>query len=338
MLNIPDQIIDVFFKTIQEKGKYSVIKKGNQAMITPKEEQEYYKPYIAIPDVEHVGLLLQIYIETINSLNTSYTNQEGYHDITYFLNTLLFNMTSSDANSFAKYIEKRIAFLNDTTFSNHSETKNIASLSPTSDNDNVIFTAKRIAEEPGLETPNVLLFSMQTEGLIFQLPLVRYAFDEDKTCHLFAIQVGQRRTIEHGNPKYQKIVNKINTGLDKYRNTSPGFALSVALFLKMLSDNNTSNILLPDYLFSRYKKYYRAMTTGKSDEILSRTLNNSLLLMQRMEYQIDGFTIDSYPGEESNTDNVDSYTHITIRPNQLASKNKLLSKIFQKPTANTKLL
>ena len=54
--------------------------------------------------------------------------------------------------------------------------------------------------------------------------------------------------------KYKDIVNDINTGINKFRNVSPSFVVSLSLFVDMLKDLGITKIMAPDYLFGRYRK------------------------------------------------------------------------------------
>ena len=90
----------------------------------------------------------------------------------------------------------------------------------------------------------------------------------------------------------------------------------------MLQEYNVKEIMVPSFLFARYKHYHKARTVTQSNQILERILNKFILLMQRMEYELDGFNIFCYAEE------FDSYTHIKL--NELNSKNKLVRSILKK--------
>ena len=74
----------------------------------------------------------------------------------------------------------------------------------------------------------------------------------------------------------------------------------------VIEEENVTKIVVPDFLYGRYRKYYGASSEKKSNMILERILNNFIRLMQRMEMQVDNFYIEAYPNE------IDSYTHIII--------------------------
>lgn len=316
MFDIPNDIVQFFFDEIHKKGKYKIVLNNKGAIIMPRSEEAYYKPNIEIKDIEEFRVALYEYVIALTNFYTLYDTKQDYHDLSYFFNMLLFNMVHSDTEDLTKFIYKRICFFNNEEFSEYSERSLIAEI------DSVKYYVQRIVEEPGLETPFILVFDMECNGVVYPLPLVRYAIDKDKTCHLFAIQFGKNREYDTSKKEYKNIVNNVNTGINKYRNVSPSFVLSFALFLKLLTEKNITDIKVPGFLFARYKHYFKAKTTMKSNLILNRILNKFVLLMQRMEFEVNGFEIKFYLEE------FDSYTHIKL--NELNSKNNLVKRILTK--------
>lgn len=316
MFDIPSDVVKFFFDEIHSKGKYQVVIEDNKAYIHPRVEEEYYKPIISIKNIEEFRICLYEFINALNIFYAKYDNRKTYHNLSYFFNNLLFNMTFSDSEDLTKYIYKRICFLQNEEFVEFNERTLFCEY------DEIKFFVKRVAEEPGLETPFVLIFEMEYNDVVYPLPLIRYAIDENNICHLFAIQFGRGREYDTSIEEYKNIVNKVNSGVKKFRNVSPSFVLSFSLFLKLLQNANIKEIMVPSFLFARYRNYYKATTIKQSNLLLNRILDNFVLLMQRMEYEIDGFEIWSYLEE------FDSYTHIKL--NELDSKNKLVRNIVKK--------
>lgn len=316
MYEIPDDILTFFFSQIVKRGKCRIERIDNQIYIKSRLEHEYYKPVICVNDLEKLEKSLITYINTLNDFIKKYNCVlEDYYDLSYILNHIFLNMVSSDSVDLASYVDKRTAFIKDKLFSEYDKKKEIFQY------EDVSFFVQRVLESPGLETPFILIFSMNINGVDYELPLVRYAFDDNKVCHLFAVQTGRLRNVNYNDEVFKSVVNKVNRGVNAYRNVSPSFVLVLTLFFKMLSEHDIKNIVVPDYLFSRYRKYYRNNGTARSDMILKRILNNFITLLQRMEMQINGIEIKNYPNE------IDSYTHLTIQ--KMDSKNKLLAKIFE---------
>lgn len=313
MFEIPEDILKFFFNEIKEKDKCNVEVYSTTAIIKPRKEQEHYKPTIYIRDLDDLRKSLIHYVESLNEFYSVNNNIAAYHDLSFFLRRLLLDMASSDADDFARYIDKRSCFFSNKHFEELNEPTMITVLN------DVKFFAQRIVECPGLETPYVLIFTMEINGIVHQLPLVRYAFDENDTCHLFAIQYGRNRTGSFGDPDFKDLVDKVKSGGSKFRGVSPSFVLTFALFLMLLSENNINKLVAPDFLFGRYRTYYKATGEAKSDEILWRILNNFIKLFQRMELQIEGFKITYFPND------IDSYTHVQL--GEMSSANQALHNI-----------
>lgn len=300
MFKIPDDILEYFFEEIKLKGKYQVLFEGDKASIIPPDYQAYYKPVIIVKDLNDLRVSLINYYIALNNYYRDKDILKDYHTLSFFFNNLLFNMNNTDALDLSSYIDKRTHFLKDETFKEYDR------ITPVGEFNGDVVCVERILEEPGLETPYVLEFTIEHDNIIYQLPLIRCAIDEDNVCHLFAVQFGRYRNFAVKEKDYKRIVNKINKGVKKYRNVSPGFVLSLRLFLDLLKKHNIKRIVIPDYLFCRYKNYFGATTVTRSDAILTRIIDHFLTLVERMEYQFDDVNIDYYPNE------IDAYTHITL--------------------------
>lgn len=301
MFKIPENILDVFFQSINRNGKYEIIFEKSGALIKPRLEEEYYKPVIIVKNLDELKCALENFVKSLNDFYGQSKTLRKYHNLEYFFYNLFFNMTTSDAYDLAHYINQRSYFFSNKHFSEFIEPKLLVSVN------NVNIYVERCVESVGLETPYILAFSIEINGKIYQLPLVRYAIDENNVCHLFAIQYGRKRNYDITDDEDKKIINQINSGVTKYRNVAPSFVIVFRVFLEMLKSNNVNKIVVPDFLFGRYKHYYKAQGTMRSDEILERILDNFLILLKRMEWQFPFFEIESYPNE------IDSYTHVKLK-------------------------
>lgn len=309
-------ILEVFFREIKIKGKYEIEFRNNSAYIIPREEEQYYKPIMTIPDLNYFSDLLIEYINSINDFNTRNNIElKEYQNLSYIFNIMLFNIASSDADDLNKFMETRISFFRDDTLEEFTNPNKIFEY------ENITLYAQKKTEDFGLETPYIMTFSMEVDGESYNLPIIRYGINNDGVCFIYAVQIGRGRTCDTNNIKYKNAVNQMNQGVKEHRNISPSFVLILSAFIKILNSNGISKIMIPDFLFNRYKKYYRANTTNKSNEILSRMFHNMTTLIQRMDSQIDGFNIQSYPLDR------DSYYHIEIM--NLESENKMLKKLLK---------
>ena len=315
MFKIPDDIVSFFFDSIKEKGKYTININGNSAVIVPRIEEKYYKPSITIKDMKELKNSLENYVNSLNEFLVNNNNLLPHHDLSYLLNIMLFNMNATDSLDLASFIDRRSRFFKSNLLNEYDLPKKLVEI------DGAKFYAQRILEVAGLETPFCMLFSMENKGNNYELPLIRYTFDGDK-CYIFTVQMGMGRVCLSQDDTYKNTINKVNSGLKEYRNIPPNFVLSLALFLRILNEHNISEIIVPDFLFNRYRKYFKANGEARSNEILTRILNNYMNLLNRMELQIDGFEIISYPNDP------DSFIRIKI--SKLSSKNEFLNEIVNR--------
>jgi hypothetical protein len=314
IFEIPKDIVGYFLNCLQKISKYTIKYDGKKVIIIPRLEEQYYKPNIVIKDVDLFKGALTNFVNALNSFYSVHNNIERYHTLEFLFNNLLFNMTNSDAEDLTAFVNKRAQFYKEDIFRDIVNPQKITNIN---END---FYALRVLESPGLETPFCMLIKMKNDDHTYELPLIRYAFDDSNTCHIFAVQMGIDRNFNYQDENYKSVINKVNSGLNKYRNVPPNFVLSLALFLKLLNDRDIHNIIIPDYLFGRYRKYFKANTETRSNEILNRILNGFMNLLNRLDLQIDGFDIITYPND------VDSFMRIKI--NNLSSKNTMLNEIL----------
>ena len=311
---MPQDLVTYFFQCIIEKGKYKIEKNNNIVVINPRDEQEYYKPQIIINDISKLHTSLEKYIHAIYDFySNNNVELESYHDLSFFFNILLINMTNTDAQNLVDYIDRYTLMFNRDIFDEYVNKVNIMNT------EDCNFYAQRVIENPGLETPYCMLFEMEKNNNTFELPLIRYTIVKD-ICYIYAIQMGRGRVFNYQDLEYKDIINQANKGLKKYRDVPPNFVLSFALFIKLLDSYNINNIMIPDYLFGRYKKYIGADTITKSDKIMKRILNKYFDLFCRFDMQIEGFDILTYPND------FDSYMRIKFK--NLKSENKMLNEIF----------
>lgn len=308
-----NDLVTYFLKCIADKGKYQIRKDNDLIIISPRKEQEYYKPQIIVRDINRLHVSLKQYIVALNKFYYQNGKLEHYHDLSFFFNILLFNMSNTDAQDLERYINRCTLMFKEDILHEFVNKINIVNI------ENCNFYAQRVVENPGLETPFCMLFAMRRNNKNYELPLIRYTIDND-TCYIYAVQMGRGRTFNYQDLEYKSTINKVNQGLKKYRDIPPNFVLSLALFIKILDNYNISNIIIPDYLFGRYRKYIGSNTIVKSDEILQRILNNFFSLLCRMDMQIEGFDILTYPND------FDSFMRIKL--NNLNSENKMLKQIF----------
>lgn len=310
-------MLEFFLREVKSKGKYEIVIEGNQAYIIPRMEERFYKPIVRIRDLNSFAVLLIEYVEAMCEFyERKGLKKKDYQSLSYLFNIMLFNLAPSDAEDLNKYMEMRISFFRDSNLEEFVNAREIFAY------EDVSFYAQREVEEIGLETPYIMVFTMLREGKIYNLPLIRYGISENRVCHIYAVQIGRGRAIHDFDEYCKRVINGLNKGIKEFRGVAPSFVLALAMFIKMLSERNINKIVIPDFLFNRYKKYYGANTTVRSDEILERMMKSMATLVKRLDNEINGFDIRSYPLDG------DSYYHIEI--DRLASKNMVLKALFER--------
>lgn len=301
MVEKVEGIVEFFFDQIEKRGKYKVVINNKQAFIIPRDEERYYKPIIIVKRLDNLEMILYNYIDAVNSFYQSSELLTERHNTGYFFYNLFSNITNSDAMDLESYIEKRISFLKDSLFSEMTSPLLLSS------NDNYEIYVQRKVAILGFESPYTLNFWLNIDEKKFNLPLIRYAIDEEKICHLFTVQFDRCEERSQQTGEYKRVINSVNSGIKKYRNVQPSFVFVLNLFSKMLEERGITNIVAADFLFSRYRRYYGLSSENKSNQVLKRILDDYMLLLQRMEYQFSYFEISNYPNE------IDSYTHIKLK-------------------------
>lgn len=121
MFEIPENIVSTFLSAIEKRSKYHVSTEEGKIVISPFLEQNYYKPVIVVSDVNALKSSLTCYIQALNEFYAIHQNLENYHDLAFFFNNLLLNMTATDASDFPSYINRRTFFFSNTQFSEYQE-------------------------------------------------------------------------------------------------------------------------------------------------------------------------------------------------------------------------
>lgn len=301
--------------------KYTLNFLNGKYFLTPPKSCEYYKPVIVISNIEDLEIKLKEYFAALKQLYD--LNKDSKYAIDYYYRILINNLTNSDSFELEKFVALRTAFLEDTTF-DALEKETIVTTSEIN-GVNVTYSCIKCLEEPGLETPFIIEFFMTINDKKYELPIVRYGI-KDNECHIYTIQYGKNRVCTKDDEYFKGVVNKFNSGIKENRGVSPSFVLSFILFLKLLEENNIKKIVIPDFIYARYKHYYKNSSEEKSDEMLERIFNKFHMLLKRMEEQVIGIEVDAYCNE------LDSKTHWTLK--RLKSNNAETEKILNSKNDN----
>lgn len=307
--------------TGKESVKYTLNFFDGKYILTPPKSSEYYKPVIVISNIEDLETKLKEYFDALKSLYDLNSDTKYYMD--YYYRVLINNLTNSDSLELEKFVDLRTSFLNDNTF-DLLEKETIVTTSEINGT-TVTYSCIKCLEEPGLETPFIIEFYMTINDKKYELPIVRYGI-KDNECHIYTIQYGKNRVCTKDDERFKRVVNKFNSGIKENRGVSPSFVLSFILFLKLLQESNIKKIVIPDFIYARYKHYYKNSSEEKSDKMLERIFNKFHILLKRMEEQVIGIEVDAYCNE------FDSKTHWTLK--RLKSNNIETEKILNPKNDN----
>lgn len=176
---------------------------------------------------KYVYLALKFY-----NLNTSYNN------IKKVLTFIWSNISTEEMSSIELYLYKYINFIKDTIFYNINGQKETS-----------IGTLKYKISKQSIEqeTPYCFksYFEKYIDGNIARYALPRISFGiSDGICYIYAIQNKDSKI--NTNPKYnleiKDTINKINSGVKKYRNVTPSFVVALSLFISCVNKEGISKI------------------------------------------------------------------------------------------------
>jgi len=295
-------------------------------LILPYSQKHEHMPDIIINDEAQMNKLLEEFIDTCKNTKIGFTNPfniKGDFE-SFFLSQLLRDMTTSDFENMEKYVQMRIHFIKDNTFKELDSEKNLCSLG-----NGFELSVKRTHEIHRLETPYAINYYIRRHSKPYRLPKVRYGIfeqEDKKVACIYAVQNGHH--FSYKPPIFQDeirpIMNKINIGVNHFRNCEPKNVFALSLFISQLHAYGIRNIIVPIGIPARYGLRYAAGIPIRDDkqleEINKRTTIDFSRLFQREEYQIQGVKIESIANETK------SYMIINLSE-ELKTKNQFLSDV-----------
>lgn len=178
----------------------------------------YYKDYN-----ELIKKLEQYVYKMINLYNLN------EFEIKKVLILLWSNITSSEMLNIEDYIDKYISFIDNDFLLNKSGSKYISNLGML----NYSFDIQSYMQE----TPYCFNAYIKSNNDYYYLPRISYGIIGDK-CYIYAIQNKQKNDKNDYNNLVRKRLNKLNSGINKYRNVEPSSLLSLILFISILKKYN----------------------------------------------------------------------------------------------------
>ena len=271
---------------------------GNKVIITPKTRVDYIPKFI-INDVDVMERNLKKYLDAVKFTDIRSTKMDERHNDRYFMFNVWKNATWSDFRNPEKFILRYAGFIQDQTFSEFDD------LTPIGKFDGSMIMAQRYQDDYGFETPYVLHLSLTNGKAVYNLPWIRYGISQnrfgDKLAYIYAIQRMEPSHDEAYNEEVKKSINKVNSGVKKYRNVTPSAIAALSIFMGMLEAEGIKGIKAPDFLIGRYGKFSNVMTEEETDRIQQNLTEKFLRNFLRLDTQLDNFRVEPIDVSEFNS-------------------------------------
>lgn len=307
---------DIFLNEVCKNGEYTSVQVDGALVLLPREDLTYYMPKIAIENMQKLEYALTEYINAIRTSSTGCYKIDSTHRINTFLFYLIKSLSNEDCMDFIGYISRVTDYIKDRTFDDLSKIEVVGKIR------DYYLLARRCEEHYGSETPYTMRFYLSTPSYRFELPLVRYAIDSEKTAYIYCVQ---RKKIYKNNKSrvlmVNKMLNEVNSGVKENRNVTPSMLCSLAAFLALAKSEGITQIKADGFLTRRYGHFFGISDDDERDKILANSVDKFFRLFERLEAQSEGIDITSYPLD------TDSYMHIRLR-DELKSTNPLLDEFY----------
>lgn len=281
-----------------EDRKAEVTRIGKKVIITPKRNQEYI-PEFVINDIDVFEEVLRKYLDTVRDINIKSTQMDDRHNEKYFIFNVWKNATMSDFKNPEKYISRYTNFIKDDTFSQFDTLTNIGMYGSN------MLMVQREQDEYGFETPYIMHLSLTNGKYIYNLPWVRYGISQnkngDKIAYIYALQKMEPSLSEKYNEEVKRDINKVNTGVKKYRNVTPNAIATLAIFMGMLEAEGITAIKAPDFIVGRYGHFVNATTEEETDRIQYNLTEKFLRNFLRLDEHLDNLKLEPISLNEFNS-------------------------------------
>lgn len=305
-----------------EERKAEVIRDEESIKIIPKSHPDNM-PIVEIRDPYTLEKTLERYLQTVRTKEIKYTMMDKNHQEKYFLFNIWKNATISDCVLPEQFVNRYINFINDTTFLEYDK---LTSLGKYDEN---MLLIKRMQDREGFETPYIMHLAFTDGTHIYNLPWIRYGISTnkkgEKLAYIYGLQKMDESPNELYNEKIKQILNRVNTGVKKYRNVTPSAIASLSVFLGMLEAQGIKAIKAPDFLRFRYGKYRNAPSEEDQNMIQTNLTDKFLRNFLRLTEHFSNLSIESVPNDELN-----SFLCMTLGTYDEAScKNQTIKRFYE---------
>lgn len=286
-------------KGITGEARHAEVERiGKKVIITPKIRPDYIPPFV-INDVDVMEANLRKYLEAVKYTDIKSTQIDERHNERYFMFNMWKNATSSDFQNPEKFVLRYAGFIKDQTFSEFDD------LTPIGKFGRSMVMAQRYQDDYGFETPYVMHLSLTNGKAVYNLPWIRYGITQnrlgDKLAYIYALQRMEPSRDEGYNEEVKKAINRVNSGVKKYRNVTPSAIAALSIFLGMLEAEGVKGIKAPDFLIGRYGKFSNVTTEEETDRIQHNLTEKFLRNFLRLDTQLDNFRIEPIDVNEFNS-------------------------------------
>ena len=322
---------DIFYELIKEAKDARVSIDGDEWPIgfNSNIEGEYIGnkrnlSTLVIENKEEFFSYLEKYINKELELNRRYMyfsdNEERNH-IKALMTYLFANMSTEDFIHPVNCLRRRIAYLEDSTFSLFDEE---IDFKPIPDSKLII---KQSIQSIYMETPYIIDMFIERNGSIIQLPYISYGICEEngeKVCYIYSIMnhPAKKNFVidEQLAKKVNRIMFKMNKGVvedesreygeleDSIINVTPSFAFVHVTFLTMLQSKGINKVKAVPYLPVRYLSRavaaekaedpnIRKQREDRNNQIQRNATDKFIRTFRRAAYHMEGAEIIGYPYE-----------------------------------------
>lgn len=268
----------VLFKDIVEK---SFVKKGSW---TPKAKQEDidfilshnddYVPTLYINDSIKFFEYLTNITNSLLKLNEKYGIKQSPRSMAmHVLRRIWLRLGIEDIANVNDFLDRQLQFVRNRIFDIHS-IERISSF-----NGYEIFMKSEV-NPTWDETTRSMIFTIQGNDSVYELPRILYDIDDNKVCYIYAVQ----SSIKKKDKIIERQLYKLNKNIEK-PNVHPSKVFSMLLFIEELKKKGISKIKIPSIQVLSYRFH----------ELISKQAKKEL---EEAKISLERFPNDEYTKEE----------------------------------------
>ena len=287
---------------------------------------------LVIKNKEEFFKYLEIYVNKelkLNRRHAFFSQDDDKCQLKSIMVYLFVNMSTEDFLNPVQCLRKRIAFLDDNTFSLFDETIDFNAIPGSK------LHINQSIQSIYMETPFIIDFTFEQNGSYVRLPYISYGICEEngeKVCYIYSIMnhpLGMMYVIDKQLvKKINRVMYKLNKGvldsesqeyrdyrdgkIDEYieniSDVTPSFVFSLVTFLTMLQSKGITKVKAVPYLPVRYlsrdiaarrseDSNIRKQREDRNNQIQKNATDKFIRTFRRAVYHMDGAEIVGYPYE-----------------------------------------